>query len=81
MDELNCRFNNHDIPKNFWCFEGSGQRALPRDCLARERVGAETGLGSSSVSETEEWVCAKLISNNGSVARLVKFSNLPPFSG
>lgn len=49
---------------------------LPHDCLAREKrahheeVHHRTDMSmSSSVSETEEWVCAKLVHLNGTVTR------------
>jgi len=73
LDELGCKFEDHDIPKHFWCFEGTENRMLPRDCLTREKMDPrrerDHTFMSSSVSETEEWVCAKLTHLNSSVTR------------
>ena len=57
------------------CYEGGHYRMLPRDCLAKGRsevqqVGRQGhSFLSSSVSETEEWVCSKIIHLNGSISR------------
>ena len=45
---------------------------LPRDCLAKGRSELQQSghsFLSSSVSETEEWVCSKIIHLNGSISR------------
>ena len=45
---------------------------VPRDCLANRRTeGGQAGDSalSSSVSETEEWVCSKVIHLNRTVTR------------
>jgi len=70
IDEHGCKFEDYDFPKHFWCYEGGHQRMLPRDCLSHKRSDSQAGDAmSSSVSETEEWVCNKMVHLNGSITR------------
>merc|ERR1712013_838987 len=71
LDEHECRFESPQIPRHFWCYQGTRNRFLPSDCLAREEIAGPISHDSirTSVSETEEWVCSKTEHNNGTVTR------------
>jgi len=76
-DENDCLFGNHDIEREFWCFTGNEQGYSSVDCMSLSTTTTpspplpqqhSTHI-DSSVSESEEWVCTKMIHKNGSVDR------------
>jgi len=76
-DENDCLFGNHEIDREFWCFSGDEEGFSTVDCMSLSTTTAasvrlpeqhSTHI-DSSVSESEEWVCTKMVHKNGSIHR------------
>jgi len=72
-DENDCLFQDQGIDRHFWCYHGGGEGYTAVDCMAADRVDYRpvppAHHSDSSVSESEEWVCTKLVHGNGSMTR------------